>query len=137
MKKILSFALALAMALTHSACSADNTVPVSTPTAPQASPEEVVRMKIRLDVGEMRLSATLTDNKTTRDFISLLPLTLTLEDYAGTEKISNLPGRLSTEAPLRAATLLSEISRITLPGEIWRYFTKISGTQAGLSFWEG
>ena len=54
-------------------------------------------MKIRLTVGDKGLTATLIDSKTTRDFISLLPLTLTLEDYAGTEKISNLPKRLSTE----------------------------------------
>jgi hypothetical protein len=54
-------------------------------------------MKIRLKVGDTVLTATLIDSKTTRDFISLLPLTLTLEDYAGTEKISNLPKRLSTE----------------------------------------
>jgi hypothetical protein len=35
------------------------------------------------------------DNPASRDFLSLLPLTLTLEDYAGTEKISKLPIRLS------------------------------------------
>ena len=91
------FALAVAMALTHSACSADNTAPVSTPTAPEASPGEAVRMKISLKIGDTRLTATLIDSQTTRDFVSLLPLTLTLEDYAGTEKISNLPKRLSTE----------------------------------------
>jgi hypothetical protein len=54
-------------------------------------------MKIRLTVGDKVLTATLIDSKTTRDFISLLPLTLTLKDYAGTEKISDLPKRLSTE----------------------------------------
>ena len=44
--------------------------------------------------------ATLADNKTAQDFVSLLPLTLTLEDYAGTEKISYLPQKLSTnDAP--------------------------------------
>jgi hypothetical protein len=36
------------------------------------------------------------DSKTTQDFIAMLPLTLTLEDYGGTEKISYLPGKLST-----------------------------------------
>jgi hypothetical protein len=36
------------------------------------------------------------DSETTRDFISLLPLTLTLSDYAQTEKVSDLPRRLST-----------------------------------------
>jgi hypothetical protein len=54
-------------------------------------------VKIRLRVKDKSITATLIDSKTTRDFISLLPLTLTLEDYAGTEKISNLPKRLSTE----------------------------------------
>lgn len=53
-------------------------------------------MKIKLTVGDKVLTATLIDSKTTRDFISLLPLTLTLKDYAGTEKISDLPKRLST-----------------------------------------
>jgi hypothetical protein len=33
---------------------------------------------------------------TTRDFLSLLPTTLTLEDYAATEKITYLPRKLST-----------------------------------------
>lgn len=97
MKNVLSFVLALAIVLINSACSADSTAPVGAPTAPKASPGEAVRMKIRLNVGETRLTATLIDSKATRDFISLLPLTLTLEDYAGTEKISNLPKRLSTE----------------------------------------
>ena len=43
------------------------------------------------------ISGTLTDSPTARDFASLLPLTVTLKDYAGTEKISDLPKRLSTE----------------------------------------
>ncbi len=43
------------------------------------------------------MTATLNDGKTALDFMSLLPLTLTLQDYNGTEKISDLPKRLSTE----------------------------------------
>jgi hypothetical protein len=54
-------------------------------------------MKIRMDVEDTVITATLVDNATSRDFVSLLPLTLTLKDYAGTEKISDLPRRLSTE----------------------------------------
>jgi hypothetical protein len=54
-------------------------------------------MKIRMDVNGTRVSATLEENETSRDFISLLPLTLTLEDYTGTEKISNLAKKLSTK----------------------------------------
>nr|WP_242036494.1 cyclophilin-like fold protein [Leptolyngbya sp. FACHB-321] len=54
-------------------------------------------MKINIKVGDKVVTATLIDSKTTQDFVSLLPLTLTLEDHAGTEKISNLPRKLSTE----------------------------------------
>jgi hypothetical protein len=54
-------------------------------------------MKIRLDVEGATITATLVDNATSRDFASLLPLTLTLTDYAATEKISDLPRKLSTE----------------------------------------
>jgi hypothetical protein len=63
----------------------------------RAKKEQADSMKIRLKVGDTVLTATLSDSATTRDFISLLPLTLTLEDYAGTEKISDLPKRLSTK----------------------------------------
>lgn len=45
----------------------------------------------------IRLTATLADNATAWDFASLLPLTLTLNDYARTGKISNLPRRLTTD----------------------------------------
>jgi hypothetical protein len=43
------------------------------------------------------MTATLVDTATSRDFVSLLPITLNLDDYAATEKISDLPRRLSTE----------------------------------------
>ncbi|RJG04266.1 hypothetical protein D3878_06620 [Noviherbaspirillum sedimenti] len=51
-------------------------------------------LKIRLTVNGKTVIATLADNPTARDFHSLLPLTLTLDDYAATEKISYLPRKL-------------------------------------------
>ena len=54
-------------------------------------------MKIRLKVEATVITATLVDSSTTQDFISLLPLTLTLEGYAGIEKIGYLPRKLSTQ----------------------------------------
>ena len=53
-------------------------------------------MKIRITVGGKTIYGTLADNTTARDFAALLPLTVMLEDYAGTEKIHALPKRLST-----------------------------------------
>ncbi|WP_099021001.1 cyclophilin-like fold protein [Mycolicibacterium palauense] len=53
-------------------------------------------MRIRLTTPQTVLTATLLDNATSRDFAAQLPLDLTLRDHAGTEKIADLPTRLST-----------------------------------------
>ncbi len=63
----------------------------------QAYGEENSAMKIKISAGDTVLTATMLDNTTSRDFMSLLPLTLSLSDYAGTEKVSDLPRKLSTE----------------------------------------
>ena len=55
-------------------------------------------MKFKMGMEEGRsITAAPGDNPTARDFASLLPLTLTLKDYASTEKLSGLPKRLSME----------------------------------------
>ncbi|WP_312589759.1 cyclophilin-like fold protein [Comamonas terrigena] len=54
-------------------------------------------MKIRLTVEGQTATATLYDNATARDFASLLPLSLTLEDYDVIERVSRLPRKLSTQ----------------------------------------
>jgi hypothetical protein len=61
------------------------------PTKPEAR-----SMKIRLIIKGQTLPTTLYDNPSARDLYSLLPLTLTLEDYAATEKITHPPRKLST-----------------------------------------
>jgi len=43
------------------------------------------------------ITATLIDSKPTRDFISLLPLTLTMNDLFHREKFAHLPNAISTE----------------------------------------
>jgi hypothetical protein len=55
-----------------------------------------LRVRLVLD-DDTTLSATLVDSPAARDFLAMLPLDLTLRDYASTEKISELPRRLSTE----------------------------------------
>ena len=54
-------------------------------------------MKIRLTAGERSLTASLEDTPTARQFYAQLPLVLTLEDYAATEKIAPLPTKITTE----------------------------------------
>ncbi len=89
-KQMLILLLSLAMSLSSSACRANNSIttsasseiPSETPT--ELSSEQANRMKINIRIGNEVVTATLIDSKTTQDFISLLPLTLTLEDYANT-----------------------------------------------------
>ena len=68
-------------------------------------------MKIRMTFDGTLRTATLDDTETARDFAALLPLTLTLTDYASTEKVSDLPRKLSTKgAPPGAAASAGDIS---------------------------
>lgn len=52
-------------------------------------------MKIKLTIKDRVLTATLNDNKTARDFVSLLPLSLTMNDLFGREKFGHLPRTIS------------------------------------------
>jgi hypothetical protein len=61
-----------------------------------SNPDKVKIMKILITVNGKPIRATLADNATARDFVDLLPLTITLEDYSRTEKIYYLPKKLST-----------------------------------------
>lgn len=124
-KGMLVWVLALAMSLSYSACRADNRMPdsASSPTPTEVSTEQANSMKINIRIGDQRIPATLIDSKTTQDFISLLPLTLMLEDYASTEKISNLPKRLSTEgAPPGSDPAVGDIAYYAPWGNLAIYY---------------
>ncbi|CAN7649736.1 cyclophilin-like fold protein [Phenylobacterium sp. LjRoot225] len=53
--------------------------------------------KIRISLDGTVLTATLNESMAAQEFAAMLPLTLTLEDYNRTEKISDLPRMLSRE----------------------------------------
>ena len=68
-------------------------------------------MKINLTLSDKTLTATLYDTPTARDFAAMLPLTWTLEDYSKTEKISDLPRKLTKEgAPAGADPSAGDIA---------------------------
>jgi len=54
-------------------------------------------MKIRLKIDDKVITAMLNDSKTARDFVSLLPLTLTMNDLFRREKFAHLPRAISEE----------------------------------------
>jgi len=60
--------------------------------------QEVTAMKISLIFGRHAMMAALYDNPSARDFYSMLPLDLSIDDYANNEKIAYLPRKLSDTA---------------------------------------
>ena len=74
-----------------------NGLDIPTSQADASSDASASAAKIKLTFGENEAVVTLEDNATTHDFLSMLPVTLTFQDYAGSEKISYLPRSLSTD----------------------------------------
>ena len=54
-------------------------------------------MRIRLTFADQDFTATLEDNPSSRDLVSMLPLDLTVGDYSTNEKIAYLPRKLTEE----------------------------------------
>lgn len=52
-------------------------------------------MKVRIMFGEEDFIATLEDHASAREFAAMLPLELTISDYANNEKIAYLPRKLT------------------------------------------
>jgi hypothetical protein len=101
-------------------------------TEPSPSSDEAQAMKIRLTINGKSTTATLEDNPTARDFLSMLPLTLTLEDYAATEKIAYPPRKLSTQgAPAGIDPDIGDITYYAPWGNL-ALFYKDFGYSAGL-----
>ena len=96
---LMFLALMLATVLSSNvakACAEPNG-PTALSASPEASHQRISTMQIRIKIGDRILTATLENSATARDFASLLPLSLSLKDYASTDKISDLPRRLSEE----------------------------------------
>lgn len=85
----------LAVAVLGAACGG----PTSNASASEQNrPEQTVDepMKIRIVAADQTFTAVLEDSEAARDFAALLPIDLLLSDYNRTEKVADLPQRLST-----------------------------------------
>ena len=104
---------------------------------PAVSGQEASTMRIRLTFDGRAIEATLLDNATARDLLSLLPMTLALEDYGSTEKIGYPPRKLSTAgAPAGVDPAVGDIAYYA-HGATWPSSTKTSVTREGSSGWAG
>jgi len=59
--------------------------------------QDETSMKIRIEFNGVSMTATLYDNPSVRDFTSMLPLDLTIDNYSTNEKIAYLPRKLTEE----------------------------------------
>lgn len=59
--------------------------------------ETIKDTKIKLSFNNEEVIVKMNNNAASRDFLTLLPLTLKFEDYVGAEKISYLPRKISTQ----------------------------------------
>ena len=76
----------------------NNNVSTEPNTQIQGDEETLENARIKLTVnGNEEVFVSLDDNQASRDFLEMLPLTLTFEDFNSTEKIATLPNELSTE----------------------------------------
>lgn len=116
--------LALLVTVGVVACDADerSARPTSKPSA-EPTTQPANKMKINLKLPDKTLTATLHDTPTARDFAAMLPLTLTLADYAKTEKVSDLPRRLTKDgAPAGADPSVGDIAYYAPWGNLALYY---------------
>ncbi len=89
-------------------------------------------VRILLEVEGGALTVTLPDTAVARDFAALLPLDLSLDDYAATEKIAHLPRKLTTAgAPPGTAAAAGDIAYYAPWGNL-ALFYRDSGYADGL-----
>lgn len=70
----------------------------ATSPAPQpATGPDTREVRVRFTAGDAEIIVRISDNPTSRDFLSMLPLTLNFKEFSGMEKIAYLPRRLTTQ----------------------------------------
>jgi hypothetical protein len=122
LRTILSAAMTATL-LTVAGCATGDAGSTRSPGTPsgtrtqQHDQQQDAVMKIPLTVDDTTVEAILDDTTTSREFAALLPITLT--DYAGTEKLSDLPRRLSTaEAPAGTDASVGDIAYYAPQGHV-------------------
>ena len=72
--------------------------------------ERTTNMKIRINIADKVVIATVADNATARDFVSALPLSVSMKDLFGREKYGDLPKALSENGPRKNTYEVGDIA---------------------------
>ncbi|WP_309484308.1 cyclophilin-like fold protein [Streptomyces himalayensis] len=90
-------------------------------------------MAIRVTIDGRPVDGTLNDSPAARDFAELLPLTLDLEDFHQTERIADLPRRLTTsDAPDPAVPRVGDLAYYAPWGNMALYYRDGDSASADL-----
>ena len=107
---LLAFAVALAPNQFALGAARGASVSASSKGPGGTSAQQGEAMKIRLKMNSRSLEATLRQDETARDFLSLLPLTLTMRDLFGREKFGHLPRAISDSGERTHSYQVGEIA---------------------------
>jgi len=119
-RRILAVLAAIAMG---GACSNPATTADAAHGEDQARVVTEQTMRIRITTGDQVFTAVLEDSESARDFASLLPIEVTLGDHNRTEKVADLPRRLSTAgAPEGADPVIGDIAYYAPWGNLAIYY---------------
>ena len=83
----------------------------------------------KITIGEQILTATMNDHVTVRDFLSQLPMTITMTDFNSTEKIFYMPNNYNlstTDAPFGCAPAIGDITLYAPWGNIAIFYKAYS-----------
>jgi len=72
--------------------------------------ERTTNMNIRISIADKVVIATVADNATARDFVSVLPLSVLMKDLFGREKYGDLPKALSENGHRKSTYEVGEIA---------------------------
>lgn len=123
MRAIRRLLAVLAAVAISGACSSPATTADAANGQDQAPAVTEQTMRIRITTTDQVFTAVLDDSETARDFASLLPIEVTLDDYNRTEKVADLPRRLSTTgAPDGADPVVGDIAYYAPWGNLAIYY---------------
>ncbi len=101
MKTLIYISLLISVSLQCYACSSPDDIVKEEIQNPTDTTSNTKEMKLKLTIGDKTATAVLYDNPTSRDFVTLLPLTVKMDDYSNTEKIFYPSRKLSTQGAPR------------------------------------
>ncbi|MEV6019987.1 cyclophilin-like fold protein [Streptomyces sp. NPDC051997] len=90
-------------------------------------------MDIQVTLDGRAVDATFNDSPAARDFAELLPLTLDLQDFHGTERVADLPRKLETSgAPEPAVAKVGDIAYYAPWGNLALFYQEGPAASADL-----